>query len=425
LSFSFFNKESSFTTRQISRLNYVYHLSLTYKQKYCKNGAIRCFHRQPFIPMEGKAHYGSKPKPKLLPLYAGLLAGCTSTFLLYPLELIKVRMQVNETYKAGSRSSQFFTEVRTLINSFESSSGRRSGFRSLVKYRALYNGLMPSLVGNGVSWGGYFFVYEGAKQHLLDFKRAKVDTQSLDTDVALESIDFMASACLSGTIMVLMTNPIWLVKTRIQLQLPTIESKVSVSSTGQLSKGSSYKNYSGILDGVQRIIKEEGILALYKGLSPALMLVSHGVIQFGVYENLKKTFPSYSKRKSSASVSVTERLIDSSGYLTMGAISKMIASTITYPIQVVKSRLQQPDVTFEIVQVDKSGLKSHSKGSSPAGRVVEVFRNYTTVLSTVKRIHANEGISGFFKGCIANGARVAPNAAITFVIYETVHDIWT
>ena len=370
-----------------------------------------------------------------VPLYAGLTAGSTSTFLLYPLELIKVRMQVNETYKADSRSSQFFTELRTLVNNFEACSGKRQGiWGGLSKYRALYNGLTPSLVGNGVSWGGYFFVYEGVKERLLDYKRTSATLHSPGTDVHLDSLDFMASACVSGTIMVLMTNPIWLVKTRIQLQLPTTLPSAGSGSAGSVSAGSmstasaptgsSNRNYSGIFDGVQQIVKEEGLLALYKGVGPALMLVSHGVIQFAVYENLKKAFPSYSKRKERASVSVTEKLVDSSGYLVMGAASKMIASTLTYPIQVIKSRLQQRNVTFEIIQTDQSSLKTHNNATPPAGKVVEVSRNYTSVLSTVKRIYANEGFPGFFKGCIANGARVAPNAAITFVVYETAVDMW-
>jgi len=366
---------------------------------------------------------------RFLPLAAGLSAGCTSTFLLYPLELIKVRMQVNETYKAGSRSSQFLTELRTLVNNFEGGAGHSGGgIKGIRKYRALYNGLTPSLVGNGVSWGGYFFVYEGVKQKLLEYKRSRVSFDGAGSDVNLGSVDYMASASVSGTIMVLMTNPIWLVKTRIQLQLPSAPSGVPSHSTGSSATGvapraTSYKNYSGILDGVQRIVKEEGILALYKGVGPALMLVSHGVVQFAVYENLKKAFPSYSKKKARGSVSVTERLVDSSGFLTMGAVSKMIASTLTYPIQVIKSRLQQRDVTFEIIQSNSSGKTPQNQGKT-AGRVVEVSRNYTSVLSTVKRIYANEGIPGFFKGCITNGLRVAPNAAITFVVYESVVDFW-
>eukprot|EP00518_Triparma_eleuthera_P016030 CAMPEP_0197547628 /NCGR_PEP_ID=MMETSP1320-20131121/1942_1 /TAXON_ID=91990 /ORGANISM="Bolidomonas sp., Strain RCC2347" /LENGTH=323 /DNA_ID=CAMNT_0043107471 /DNA_START=157 /DNA_END=1125 /DNA_ORIENTATION=- len=303
-----------------------------------------------------------------VPAFSGLLAGCTSTFLLYPLELIKVRLQVNESYKGGGvGSKQFRTELRTIMN--------LSGGRGFMKLRGLYNGLGPSLVGNGVSWGGYFYVYENVKSRMA-------------VDKELSSVDYIGAAAVSGATMVMLTNPIWLIKTRIQLQLPT---------AGEA-------NYTGVFDAATRIVKDEGFFALYKGVVPALMLVSHGMVQFGVYENLKKAFPSYAalKKSTDKQVSVVERLVDSSGYLAFGALSKMIASTVTYPVQVVKSRLQQrQDAAFEIVK---------DAGGEAGGEIKRVRRNYTTVLGTVTRIMRKEGVAGFFKGSLANAARVAPNA---------------
>ena len=55
------------------------------------------------------------------------------------------------------------------------------------------------------------------------------------------------------------------------------------------------------------------------------------------------------------------------------------------------------NVTFEIIQTDQSSLKTHNNANPPTGKVVDVSRNYTSVLSTVKRIYANEGFPGFFK----------------------------
>lgn len=52
-----------------------------------------------------------------------------------------------------------------------------------------------------------------------------------------------------------------------------------------------------------------------------------------------------------------------------------------------------------------------------------VKRKYSGLLSTVRRIWFKEGLIGFFKGCIPNGIRVAPSAAVTFVVYESVMDL--
>jgi solute carrier family 25 folate transporter 32 len=94
----------------------------------------------------------------------------------------------------------------------------------------------------------------------------------------------------------------------------------------------------------------------------------------------------------------------------MGAGSKIIASTITYPIQLIKSRLQQRKQTAEI---------------TADGQVEIVKREYRGVIDCATKIWKREGIQGFFKGTIPNALRVAPSSAITFVVYESVTDYLT
>lgn len=92
----------------------------------------------------------------------------------------------------------------------------------------------------------------------------------------------------------------------------------------------------------------------------------------------------------------------------MGALSKIAASTVTYPIQVIKSRLQQRSQNVEM---------------TADGRYQIVKREYAGVLDCTKRIWSREGILGFFKGCIPNAVKVAPSSAITFVVYESTMDL--
>jgi solute carrier family 25 folate transporter 32 len=56
------------------------------------------------------------------------------------------------------------------------------------------------------------------------------------------------------------------------------------------------------------------------------------------------------------------------------------------------------------------------------GDVRVVKRDYGGIVDTVRKIWQKEGIAGFFKGCIPNAVRVAPSAAVTFVVYEAVMD---
>jgi solute carrier family 25 folate transporter 32 len=347
-----------------------------------------------------------------IPLIAGLLGGAASTFLLYPLDLVKVRLQVNEqsSFKTTASSTTSATiPKRTMIGTL----------RHVVKYEGLvgmYQGLTPALVGSAASWGGYFFFYEGIKQQMMQKNRA-LHRLGPHEPVQLDPMENFIAACVSGAIMVGCTNPLWLIKTRMQLQLKRSQEK----QVQMLGEGRVKRPYRNILDAVRTIVREEGVGALYKGAVPALMLVSNGGVQFVTYEYLKGHFGAYTKAsraarknnndKSSSEVKgIMERFEDSLGYLTMGAVSKIISSTITYPIQVIKSRLQQRNETAEIMA---------------SGEVEIVKRHYNGVVDCIVKIWKNEGILGFFKGSIPNALRVAPSAAITFVVYEAVTDFLT
>ena len=81
-----------------------------------------------------------------------------------------------------------------------------------------------------------------------------------------------------------------------------------------------------MFDAARTIVREEGLLALYKGAAPAMMLTSHGGVQFVTYEYLKSNFGTYTKAKKSVGgggKDILHQFQNSMGYLTMGAVSKM------------------------------------------------------------------------------------------------------
>lgn len=88
-----------------------------------------------------------------------------------------------------------------------------------------------------------------------------------------------------------------------------------------------------------------------------------------------------------------------------------VASTATYPLQVMKARLQQRSQVIEVSEI--------------TGEIIVTKREYSGVMDCAKKIWRNEGIYGFFKGCVTNAIRVAPSAAVTFVTYEFVLDTLT
>lgn len=122
--------------------------------------------------------------------------------------------------------------------------------RTILKlegYRGLYKGLTPALLANGVSWGGYFLFYEHAKNRYLE---------QLDAPKPLTSVHHMLAAFEAGIVMVFLTNPLWLIKTRMQLQ--------PGKSSGQ-PQPQHLEAYRGMWHAVRTIVREEGPLGLYKG----------------------------------------------------------------------------------------------------------------------------------------------------------------
>ncbi len=99
-------------------------------------------------------------------------------------------------------------------------------------------------------------------------------------------------------------------------------------------------------------------------------------------------------------------------------------------VQVVKTRLQQRrinDVTVPETPVkDSSSIGLNQKPVEQkwtSGMLIHGTRaQYNGVIDCVRKTWRNEGIYGFYKGCIPNTIRVAPAAAITFFTYELVAD---
>eukprot|EP00184_Porphyridium_aerugineum_P001755 CAMPEP_0184698158 /NCGR_PEP_ID=MMETSP0313-20130426/4877_1 /TAXON_ID=2792 /ORGANISM="Porphyridium aerugineum, Strain SAG 1380-2" /LENGTH=376 /DNA_ID=CAMNT_0027157063 /DNA_START=52 /DNA_END=1182 /DNA_ORIENTATION=+ len=352
---------------------------------------------------------------------AGAAGGLANIIFLHPFDTVKTRLQAAEknlysptqspptTPPASSPSSvstvfqrASSTVVCTIPNQRPSSwISSMWGFRTFhALYTistkegplALYKGVFPALFGGTLSWAFYFYWYNMGKEYASEW------------GIKGSPATHFIIASSAGVATALLTNPIWVVKTRLQLQ-----ESISMSAAGHSKlavKGphspplspntTSLRPYRGFMDALITIGKSEGLKGLYQGISVSLWLVSQGALQFAIYEEMKaltlahRLADTTPNAAAAMTLTTTETLITSS-------MSKLLASTLTYPLQVIRTRMQKRD-------------------TDPT--------KYGTILKSVTNMYANEGFQGFYKGFTANALRVTPSAAITFVVYEFVLSIF-
>jgi solute carrier family 25, member 33/36 len=129
-------------------------------------------------------------------------------------------------------------------------------------------------------------------------------------DASLTSVSITAGI-VAGVATSTATNPIWVVKTRLQLDKST---------------GGSHR-YKNSLDCLAQIWRQEGMKGLSRGLSASYLGVSETTLQWVLYERLKRTFRTEEKVPTTYRGKLREAL-------GAGFFAKIIATVATYPHEV-------------------------------------------------------------------------------------------
>ena len=278
---------------------------------------------------------------------SGCFAGMISAATFFPLDLVKTIQQNKEIGK-----SKLLPTAAKVV--------RHGGFRSL------YSGLSVNLYGSGSAWGLYFFGYNFLQDCIRDYKGGP----------GLTSSDHFLAANVTGGTVCVVTNPIWVVKTRMQIQKTANIEPV----------------YRNLWDGLYKLATKEKLYGLTRGLGPNLLNVVHGSIHIATYERLRRLaaqhFPSDSP--------FDPRQVELSSAQTMicAAAAKTFALITTYPLQVFRTRQHR--------------VPRHQAPQ------------YDGVLRMARTILANEGFSGLYKGVQTASLREIPATCVTFLVYESI-----
>ncbi|ORY32165.1 putative flavin-adenine dinucleotide transporter [Naematelia encephala] len=297
---------------------------------------------------------------------AGFGAGTVATLVMHPLDLVKVRFQLASSSPGAGPSRIPRPALGTGVYRALEDAVRIDG------WRGLYRGLIPNLVGGAGSWGLYFLFYNMIKKQM----------QHGDPSFRATGGQFLLAAAEASAITAMLTNPIWVVKTRI---FGTPKSDPTA--------------FRGLWDGLSRIYRTEGTRGLYKGSLLALVGVSNGSIQFATYEEIKRRRTDLKRRvfeRAGKHWRVEDEKLSNTEYILASGASKLVAIAITYPYQVVRARIQNSPTTSTATHL--------------------------TIPNVMSSIWRQEGLLAFYKGLGTNALRILPGTCTTFVVYENL--VW-
>lgn len=175
----------------------------------------------------------------------------------------------------------------------------------------------------------------------------------------------------------------------------------------------------------------EGLRAFYSGLTPALLGLTHVAVQFPAYEYLKTKFTGQGMGASSTESDPKSHWF---GILSASILSKIMASSATYPHEVIRTRLQtqrRPMASNVLVLDPVSEIPGLNQPLGPASSAAENLakqrleqeqsqQKYRGIVRTFRTILKEEGWRAFYAGMGTNMMRAVPAATVTMLTYESV-----
>ncbi|EIW80537.1 mitochondrial carrier [Coniophora puteana RWD-64-598 SS2] len=286
---------------------------------------------------------------------AGGMAGAMEALCCQPLDTIKVRMQLSKSGMAPGTKPRGFLATGAMIMRRETP-------------LALYKGLGAVLSGIVPKMAIRFASFETYKGWLADKETGKTSIGNI----------FISGLAAGTTEAVAVVCPMEVVKIRLQAQQHSLADPLEAPR---------YRNAG---HAVYTILREEGFLTLYRGVSlTALRQATNQGANFTAYQELKKLAHKYQPDR-------TE--LPSYQVMMIGLISGAMGPFSNAPIDTIKTRLQK----------------------APAQPGKTAFQRISAIGAEMWR---QEGVRSFYKGITPRVLRVAPGQAIVFAVYERVRTI--
>ena len=194
----------------------------------------------------------------------------------------------------------------------------------------------------------------------------------------LTTIESIIAGAIAGSATVLITNPIWVVNTRMTARQSDSSANLPPSSTTSDKPVRKSSSFATLI----KLFRNEGPTALFAGILPALILVINPILQYTIFEQLKDLLE---KRR---------RITPRDAFF-LGAIGKLLATSITYPYITVKSRMHV---------ASREGIRD-------------------SMMQSLKRVVREEGWSGLYKGIVPKITQSVITAAFLFAFKDVLYEM--
>ncbi|OIW23475.1 mitochondrial carrier protein [Coniochaeta ligniaria NRRL 30616] len=341
---------------------------------------------------------------------AGAVGGFTSGVVTCPLDVIKTKLQAQGGFAAVQKGRHVGHH-----KVYEGLIGTARVIWREDGLRGMYRGLGPIIMGYLPTWAVWFTVYNKSKVWM---------SQHHDNPFVIS----FWSSIIAGASSTIVTNPIWVIKTRLMSQT----GHHSRHSFSHFPKGANTPtsrptlhspwHYRSTLDAARKMYSSEGIKSFYSGLTPALLGLTHVAVQFPAYEFLKTKFTgegmggAFSSHHGGKNDEHSTQWL---GVLSASILSKILASSATYPHEVIRTRLQtqrRPVPGQEYLE----GLGGPAGAPQASDGGGSQQPRYKGVVKTFRTILREEGWRAFYAGMGTNMMRAVPAATVTMLTYEYV-----
>ncbi|SPO03814.1 probable mitochondrial carrier protein [Cephalotrichum gorgonifer] len=311
---------------------------------------------------------------------AGGVGGMTAATVTAPLDVLKTRLQ-SDFYQAQIRASraqlQSLSPLRAASHHLTETLQILASVYRLEGPRALFKGLGPNLVGVVPARSINFFAYGNGKRFVAEYLNGGREAAWVH----------LTAAVFAGVVTSTATNPIWMIKTRLQLD----------KNVAEQSGGAARRQYRNSLDCTRQILKNEGFRSLYRGMSASYLGVAESTMHWVLYEQMKGYL---ARREGEIIASGRERTawdhtVNWTGKVFAAGSAKLVAAIATYPHEVARTRLRQAPMAD--------------------GRP-----KYTGLVQCFRRVWLEEGLAGLYGGMTPHLMRTVPSAAIMFGMYEGI-----